>query len=235
MLVRSLLTCSILVAALQFAACRNDDAREPVSSQPTTAATPATNPDAPKVVAFGDSLTAGYGLAGERESYPALLQERLRRDGLDYEVVNAGVSGDTSAGGLARVDWMFEGNRNVRVLILELGANDLLRGLPVAQMRKNLSEIIRRAKARGARVLLAGMIAPTNQGGSYQRESAEAFRSLAAEHDVPMIPFFLDRVAGVAELNLEDGIHPNPEGTKIVAETVYRALRPMLDEDRARN
>jgi acyl-CoA thioesterase-1 len=234
MLVRSLLTLSILAAALQFAACGNDDARESVSSQPAPAATMATNSDAPKIVAFGDSLTAGYGL-NERESYPALLQERLRRDGFDYEVINAGVSGDTSADGLARLDWMFEGNKNVRVLVLELGANDLLRGLPVAQMKKNLSEIIRRAKARGARVLLAGMIAPTNQGGSYQRESAEAFRSLAAEHDVPMIPFFLDRVAGVAELNLDDGIHPNPEGTKIVAETVYRALRPVLDEERARN
>jgi acyl-CoA thioesterase-1 len=158
----------------------------------------------------------------------------LRRDGYEYEVVNAGVSGDTSADGLRRVDWMFEGNRNVRILILELGANDLLRGQSVAEMKKNLSEIIRRAKARGTRVLLAGIVAPTNQGREYQRESAEAFKSLAAEHDLPLIPFFLDRVAGRAELNLPDGIHPNPEGTKIVAETVYRALRPMLDEERAR-
>ncbi len=192
------------------------------------------NPNAPKIVAFGDSLTAGLGLS-ERESYPSLLQEMLRRDGFDYEVVNAGVSGDTSADGLRRVDWMFEGNRNVRVLVLELGANDLLRGQPVAEMKKNLSEIIRRAKARGARVVLAGIVAPTNQGREYQRESAEAFKSLAAEHAVPLIPFFLDRVAGVAELNQRDGVHPNPEGTKIVAETVYRALRPVLDEERARN
>ena len=235
MLLRLLLTCSILAAALQFAACGNGDTREPVSSQPAPAATPATNSDAPKIVAFGDSLTAGYRLASERESYPALLREMLRRDGYDYEVVNAGVSGDTSADGLRRIDWMFEGNSNVRVLVLELGANDLLRGLPVREMKKNLSEIIRRAKARGARVLLAGMIAPTNQGRDYQRESAEAFKSLAAEHQVPLIPFFLDRVAGNAELNQPDGIHPNPEGTKIVAETVYRALRPLLDEGRARD
>ena len=235
MLLRLLLTGSILVSALQFAACGNDDAREPVSSQPAPAATAAAaNPDAPKIVAFGDSLTAGLGLS-ERESYPSLLQEMLRRDGFDYEVVNAGVSGHTSADGLARIDWVLEGHRNVRVLVLELGANDLLRGQPVAEMKKNLSEIIRRTKARGARVVLAGIVAPTNQGREYQRESAEAFKSLAAEHDVPLIPFFLDRVAGVAELNQQDGVHPNPEGTKIVAETVYRALRPVLDEERARN
>lgn len=171
----------------------------------------------------------------ERESYPSLLEEMLRRDGFDYEVVNAGVSGHTSADGLARIDWVLEGHENVRVLVLELGANDLLRGQPVAEMRKNLSEIIKRSKARGARVVLAGIVAPTNQGREYQQASAEAFKSLAAEHDVPLIPFFLDRVAGVAELNLEDGIHPNPEGTKIVAETVYRALRPLLEEERARN
>ena len=235
MLLRLLLTCSILAAALQFAACGNDDAREPVSPQPARPAptTPA-NPNAPKIVAFGDSLTAGLGLS-ERESYPSLLQEMLRRDGFDYEVINAGVSGHTSADGLARIDWVLDGNTNVRVLVLELGANDLLRGQSVPEMKKNLSEIIRRTQARGARVLLAGMLAPTNQGREYQRESAEAFRSLAAEHRVPLIPFFLERVAGNVELNQQDGAHPNPEGTKIVAETVYRALRPMLDEERARN
>jgi acyl-CoA thioesterase I len=235
-MLRFLLTRSILLSALAFASCGNDDARESVSPQTAPPApAEAASPGAPKIVAFGDSLTAGYGLASERESYPALLQEMLRRDGYDYEVVNAGVSGDTSADGLRRIDWMFEGNQNVRVLVLELGANDLLRGRPVAEMKKNLSEIIRRSKARGARVILAGMIAPTNQGRGYQRESAEAFKQLASEHDVPLIPFFLDRVAGVGELNLADGVHPNPEGTKIVAETVYRALRPVLEEERARN
>ncbi|HLL77198.1 MAG TPA: arylesterase [Pyrinomonadaceae bacterium] len=236
MLLRLVLASSILLGFSAFAACGNGDTREPVSSQPARPAPDATtNPDAAKIIAFGDSLTAGLGLAGERESYPSLLQEMLRRDGFDYEVVNAGVSGHTSADGLARIDWVLDGHRNVRVLVLELGANDLLRGRPVSEMKKNLSEIIRRAKARGARVLLAGMIAPTNQGREYQRESAEAFKSLAAEHGVTFLPFFLDRVAGVAELNQPDGIHPNPQGTKIVAETVYRALRPMLEEERARN
>jgi acyl-CoA thioesterase-1 len=233
-MLRLLPACSILLACLAFASCANDDARESISSQPTPAPTQTADPDAPKIIAFGDSLTAGLGLS-ERESYPSLLQEMLRRDGFNYEVINAGVSGHTSADGLARIDWVLEGHRNVRVLVLELGANDLLRGRPVAEMKKNLSEIIRRTKARGARVVLAGIVAPTNQGREYQRESAEAFESLAAEHRVPLIPFFLDRVAGIAELNQADGIHPNPEGTKIVAETVYRALRPLLDEERARN
>ena len=229
---KGFLLVSILLACLSFVACGGEDvARAPA---PESEAPAPVADGAPKIVAFGDSLTAGYRLRREAESYPALLQEMLRRDGFEYEVVNAGVSGDTSAGGLGRIDWALE-QGNVRFVVLELGANDLLRGQPVAQMKKNLSEIIRRAKAKGARVLLAGIFAPTNQGRDYQRESGEAFQSLASEHKVPLIPFFLDRVAGVAELNLEDGVHPNPEGTKIVADTVYRALRPMLEEERARN
>ena len=180
-------------------------------------------------MAFGDSLTAGYGLRPE-ESYPALLQEMLGRDGFRYEVVNAGSSGDTSAGGLRRIDWALE-QGDVRFVILELGANDLLRGLPLAEMRRNLSEIIVRAQRRGARVLLAGMIAPTNAGREYQGGSAEVFRSLAAEHKVALIPFFLEGVAGKAELNQQDGIHPNAEGTRLVAATVYRYLKPMLEEE----
>ena len=127
--------CSILLACLAFAACGNGDTRESVSPQPAAPApAPASNPGAPKIIAFGDSLTAGYGLASERESYPALLQEMLRRDGYEYEVVNAGVSGHTSADGLARIDWALEGHENVRFLVLGLGANDLLRGRPVAEM-----------------------------------------------------------------------------------------------------
>ncbi|HVF27963.1 MAG TPA: arylesterase, partial [Pyrinomonadaceae bacterium] len=162
------------------------------------------------------------------ESYPSILQEKLRDDGYQYEVVNAGVSGDTSAGGVRRIDWSLEGD--VRVVILELGANDLLRGLPVAEMKKNLGAIISRAKSRGAKVLLAGMYSLTSLGSDYQREVHEAFRSLAREHDVPLIPFFLEGVAGDPKLNQPDGVHPNTDGTRIVAETVYRYLRPMLDE-----
>ena len=180
-------------------------------------------------MALGDSLTAGYGLA-LHESYPSLLQEQLKRDAFEYEVVNAGVSGDTTAGGLRRLDWALEGD--VRFVILELGANDILRGLPTAETRKNLAQIIERSRARGAEVLLAGMLAPTNSGAEYQRASMEVFTSLAKEYDLVLIPFFLDRVAGIENLNQADGVHPNPEGTRIVAETVYQYLKPMLEKRR---
>ncbi len=181
----------------------------------------------PKVIALGDSLTAGLGLTAQ-ESYPSLLQAQLTRDGFNYEVVNAGVSGDTTAGGLRRLDWALAGD--VRVVILELGANDILRGLPPTEMRKNLAQIIERSRARGARVLLAGMYAPTNSGADYQRASMQVFPALAQEYDLPLIPFFLDRVAGIENLNQADGVHPNPEGAKIVAATVYQYLKPMLEK-----
>ncbi|HEV2915834.1 MAG TPA: arylesterase [Pyrinomonadaceae bacterium] len=224
----------VAVALLAAAACDNNGSRNVSSaSAPVPAAAPSATASPakslPKIVAFGDSLTAGLGLTAA-ESYPSLLQKRIEADGYKYEVVNAGVSGDTSAGGLRRLDWALEGD--VRFLILELGANDLLRGQQVAEMKKNLGQIIERARARGVIVLLAGMYAPTNTGAEYQREVQSAFQTLAREHDVPLIPFFLDRVAGVESLNQADGIHPNAEGAKIVAETVYQSLRPLLEKDK---
>jgi acyl-CoA thioesterase-1 len=156
------------------------------------------------------------------------LQKKLAADGFDYEVVNAGISGDTSAGGVRRIDWSLEGD--VKIVILELGANDILRGQPIAEMKKNLSTIIERAKARGAKVLLAGMEAPTNSGIDYRRWTHGAFSDLAKEQNVTLIPFLLDRVAGIQSLNQEDGIHPTPEGTRIVADTVYLYLKPMLEK-----
>ena len=181
----------------------------------------------PKIVAFGDSLTAGLGLP-QSASYPSLLQKKLDADGFAYEVVNAGVSGDTSAGGVRRIDWALDGD--VKVVIIELGANDILRGQSIAAMKENLARIIERAKARSATVLLAGMEAPTNSGVEYRQAVHEAFSSLAREHNVPEIPFLLDGVAGIDSLNQRDGIHPNEAGTQIVTETVYRSLRPFLEK-----
>jgi acyl-CoA thioesterase-1 len=220
-----------LLAAFILCAC--GDKQPPASVASTTAeATPTpAQKSLPKIVALGDSLTAGYGLA-LHESYPSLLQEQLKRDAFEYEVVNAGVSGDTTAGGLRRLDWALEGD--VRFVILELGANDILRGLPTTETRNNLARIIERSQARGARVLLAGMLAPTNSGADYQRASMEIFTSLAKEYDLTLIPFFLDRVAGIENLNQPDGVHPNPEGTRIVAETIYQYLKPMLEKDKKR-
>jgi acyl-CoA thioesterase-1 len=218
-----------LLSPALFAACGDTATNESVAPTPAPVASPAQT--LPKIVAFGDSLTAGYGLSSPRQSYPAVLQQLLDADGYRYEVVNAGVSGDTSAGGLRRLDWSLDAG-NVRFVVLELGANDFLRGQPVAETRKNLSAMIERSQARGARVLLAGMYTTTNAGREYLREIDDAFKSLAREHDVPLIPFFLEDVAGKPELNLDDGVHPNAEGSKIVAATVYKHLKPMLDEER---
>ena len=188
--------------------------------------TPQVTSARPKIVAFGDSLTAGFGLT-ERESYPYLLQERLNADGYNYEVVNAGVSGDTSLGGLERVDWVLEQD-DVKILILELGANDLLRGIPVAKMKANLDKIIQKAKAKKVAVLLCGMLAPPTMGADYQRDYTRAFPDLASTHKVAYLPFLLENIALIKDLNQADGIHPNAEGTKIMMANVYKELTPML-------
>ncbi|MGQ0541526.1 MAG: arylesterase [Blastocatellia bacterium] len=200
------------------------------SSEPSAVNKPLVQPNIvsgkPKIVAFGDSLTAGFGLA-EPESYPYLLQEKLAADGYNYEVVNAGVSGDTSLGGLERIDWTLE-TEHIDILILELGANDLLRGMPVARMKENLSKIIERAKARDVKVLLCGMIAPPTMGSAYQRDYSNVFPDLATEHKIAYLPFLLDGIALKKELNQADGIHPNAAGTKIMTENVYKELKPLL-------
>ena len=190
------------------------------------AAGPATPAARPKIVALGDSLTAGLGLP-ENEAYPALLQRKLDAAGYRYTVANAGVSGDTSAGGLRRLDWALEGD--VRVLILALGANDGLRGLPVAEMKRNLAAIITRAKERKIIVILAGMEAPPNYGPEYTADYRRAFADLAREHEIGFLPFLLTGVAGVSALNQGDGIHPNAQGAAIVAEALWVMLRPVLD------
>jgi acyl-CoA thioesterase-1 len=206
---------------------------EPGGSRPTSAppsaetAAVAASVPLPRIVFLGDSLTAGYGLA-KAEAVPALIQARLREEGYRYEVVNAGVSGDTSAGGLSRLDWSLEGH--VAVLVIELGANDGLRGLPVPQMKRNLAEIITRAKQRNITVILTGMEAPPNYGQAYTAEFRQAYRDLADEHDVAFVPFYLDGVAGNPNLNIADGIHPNAAGSQIIERTVWRALEPVLEK-----
>jgi acyl-CoA thioesterase-1 len=179
----------------------------------------------PRVVALGDSLTAGQGL-NPSEAYPALLQRRIDLEGRRYEMVNAGVSGDTSAGALRRLDWALEGD--VRVLIIALGGNDGLRAVPVAELRRNLSAMIERAKARKIAVILAGMEAPPNFGLAYTAAFRGVYRDLAREHDVPLVPFLLQGVAGVASLNQRDGIHPTADGARVVADNVWAVLGPML-------
>jgi acyl-CoA thioesterase-1 len=227
------LTVWLGVVAIALSGCGRQNRAAPADDQraaPAASAPAASSPDAsnrPKVVALGDSLTAGLGLL-EAQAYPSLLQDKLEEDGYSWEVVNAGVSGDTSAAGLQRLDWALQ-QADVRILILELGANDGLRGLPVDEMKKNLAEIIERARDRRIAVLLVGMEAPPNYGPEYAGSFRRVYRDLAHDYRLTFVPFMLDKVAGVSSLNQSDGIHPNIEGTRIVADTLWTALRPMID------
>ena len=181
----------------------------------------------PRLVVLGDSLTAGLGLEAT-EAYPARLQERLDAAGYDVEVVNAGVSGDTTAGGLRRLAWALDGG--AEVLVVALGGNDGLRGLSIDQMKDNLSQIIMVATSGGIEVLLAGMEAPPNFGWVYTEAFRDVFRQLAHEHDVTLVPFLLEGVAGVPDLNQSDGIHPNAEGAARVAEHVWPAIERLVQQ-----
>lgn len=187
--------------------------------------TPAGRTARPKIVVLGDSLAAGYGLE-KGESFPDRLQQHLDSAGYAFEVANISVSGDTSAGGLRRLDWALEGD--VRVLVVELGGNDGLRGLPVEELKANLAAIIERGRKRGAQVLLAGMEAPPNFGPAYTAAFRRVYRELAAEYKVALLPFLLEGVAGDDSLNIADGIHPNPRGARIVEGNVWRVLEPLL-------
>ena len=179
----------------------------------------------PVIVALGDSLTAGLGVLPD-EAYPALLEARLRREGYAYRVVNAGVSGDTSAAALRRVDWVLRSNP--ALVIVALGANDGLRHQSVTAMRDNLFAIVRRLRAAGATVLLAGMRVPPNYGPEYSRAFAAVFPDVARTIGVPLAPFLLDGVAGDGRLNQPDGIHPTAEGQRVIADKLWPHLKPLL-------
>ncbi|MGE5217858.1 MAG: arylesterase [Chloroflexota bacterium] len=182
----------------------------------------------PNIVLFlGDSITAGYGL-DLSQAYPALIQEKIDTKGWPFKAVNAGQSGDTTAGALNRLDWLLR-NR-VAVLVLELGGNDGLRGLPVATTRKNLQRIIDRTKTKypAAKIIIAGMKVPPNMGREYGAKFEAIYPELAKKNKLPLVPFVLEGVGGVRELNLPDGIHPTAKGQAIVAATVWKALEPVL-------
>jgi acyl-CoA thioesterase I len=180
------------------------------------------------IVVMGDSLTAGYGL-DLKEAYPALLQEKIQKQGWNYQVVNAGISGDTSAGGARRIGWLLR--RPLDMLILELGANDGLRGIPVETTKKNLQTIIMRTREKypEALIILAGQKMPPNMGEAYGREFESIFSELAREQETLLIPFLLEGVGGIPELNLPDQVHPTAEGQKILAENVWKILQPALE------
>lgn len=179
------------------------------------------------ILFFGNSLTAGYGLSPS-EAFPALIQKKIDSANLSYKVVNAGVSGETSSGGLSRVGWILR--QPVDVFVLELGANDGLRGIPLDQTKKNLQLIMDSVKLKypACKIVLAGMQIPPNMGQAYTTQFQEMFRDLAETNKVLLIPFLLEGVGGEEALNQEDGIHPTAEGHKIVAENIWRLLRGIL-------
>jgi len=179
----------------------------------------------PRVVVLGDSLASGRGI-GVDKAFPAILQQKLDDDGLEFEMVNAGISGDTSAGGLRRYARLLDDN--VRVLVLELGANDGLRGVPVAQVKDNLSQIIEAAQSRGITVLLCAMEALPIRGWDYTVKFHNAFRELATQYDVPLVPFILMNVIGNRDLMQPDRAHPNAAGARAIADNIWPYLKPLL-------
>lgn len=180
------------------------------------------------ILFFGNSLSAGYGL-DPAQAFPALIQQKIDSLGLAYTVVNAGLSGETSAGGLRRIDWMLQ--RKIDVLVLELGANDGLRGIALDDTRRNLQTIIDRVKQKypQAQIVIAGMQMPPNLGRTYTQSFRALFPDLAQKNNAALIPFLLEGVGGVPDLNLPDGIHPNAAGHRKVAENVWKVLRPLLE------
>jgi acyl-CoA thioesterase-1 len=202
---------SLLLLVLQLASC---------AAVPTAPAA-----EERVIVAFGDSLTAGLGVDAGR-TYPALLGERLKREGYDYRVINAGVSGDTTAGGLRRVDWALR--LKPEIVILELGVNDALRGQKLTAVRANLDQLLSRFQAAGARVLVAGMRLPPNYGDRYAEDFHRLYGDVARARNAPLMPFFLDTVGAVAHLNQADGIHPTAEGYAIVVDRLWPYLVPLL-------
>jgi len=217
-----------LALALLWCGCRQPESRpQPVQSAPRAEAPkPAAAPDArPAIVCFGDSLTAGQGLE-PGQSYPDLLQQELDRRGRRYRVANFGVSGDTSQDGVARLSLALA--EKPVVVVLELGANDGLRGQPIANTEANLSQMIEAFQKAGARVVLAGITLPPNYGPDYIKKFEAMYRNLAARYQVALIPFLLAGVGGNPRLMQRDGLHPNAEGTRIVTATVLKSIEPMV-------
>jgi acyl-CoA thioesterase-1 len=182
----------------------------------------------PVILALGDSLTAGFGVP-EKENYPSRLQVILKENGYDHKVVNGGVSGDTTAGGLRRLDWLMK--HNPKIIILALGANDGLRGMPIDEMQSNLEKIIQQCQKSKVKILLAGMKMLPNYGMEYTEAFHQVYFHLSKKYNLPLIPFLLEGVAGKREYTREDGIHPLGTGYEIITKTVWKELLPLLAKE----
>jgi acyl-CoA thioesterase-1 len=221
------------ICVLSITACGENNASKQTESAQTPTAQKAENPASDKkvIVFFGNSLSAGYGVE-PYESFPALIQARIDSLGYPYTVVNAGVSGETTATGLNRINWVLE-NQPVEIFVLELGANDGLRGLPPNQTKANLEAMIDvvQKKYPEAKIILAGMLVPPSMGPDYSAAYNKIYPEIASARDVALIPFLLENVGGVDSLNQADGIHPNPRGNTFVANNVWEVLEPLLEKE----
>jgi acyl-CoA thioesterase-1 len=225
--------CLSLALLAALGGCRPSPEAAPAPAPtPREAAAPPAAADKGVVLALGTSLTAGYGLPDPDLAYPGLLEKRVEAAGLPYRVVNAGVSGETSAGALRRMDWLLR--QKIDVLLLETGANDALRGQDPDATRANIDAILTRAAAQSPppRLVVLGMKAPPNFGGVYGRQFDAIYPDMARKHGAVLVPFVLEGVAGIARLNQADGIHPTEEGQRMMADLIWTAIRPLLDRER---
>jgi acyl-CoA thioesterase-1 len=221
------LTGVLVMALLAGCGSNEDKSNEGAKQKREQVTTGAKNEKAKTIVFYGNSLTAGYGV-DPAESFPSVVQDKIDSLQLSYKVINAGVSGETTAGGKSRIDWILR--QPVNIFVLELGGNDGLRGIPIAETSKNLQAIIDRVREKypDAKIILAGMQVPPNMGRNYATQFRVVFEQLAEKNKVELIPFLLENVGGIPSLNQADGIHPNPQGARIVAENVWKVLQPML-------
>jgi len=226
MLRKRLMALIVLTGILQACSDTGNKDKSDTANVAKTGTNPTVN-TTKNILFFGTSLTAGYGL-DPTEAYPALIQNRIDSLNLPYKVINGGLSGETSAGGKGRIDWLLK--QKVDIFVLELGSNDGLRGVPVAETTKNLQDIIDRVKKKypEAKLVMAGMQMPPSMGKKYASDFKNMFPELAKKNNMSLIPFLLEKVGGVPKLNQADGIHPTAEGDKILAENVWKVLKPLL-------
>ncbi|WP_240915417.1 arylesterase [Polaribacter sp. 20A6] len=211
--------------------CKQDASKKAINAETTTPDTEINqteNSSVKTIVFFGDSLTAGYGLEDVNDAFPGIIQQKIDSLQLNYSIVNSGVSGETTSGGKNRIDWVL--NQKPTIFILELGANDGLRGVPLKQSKENLQDIIDAVKKKypDTIIVLAGMQIPPNMGQDYTTEFKNMFPDLATKNDLYLIPFLLEDVGGLSDLNQKDGIHPTKEGHQILAKNVWSVLKPIL-------
>ncbi|MGO4911143.1 arylesterase [Leeuwenhoekiella sp. W20_SRS_FM14] len=229
---RTLLMFCCFLFFVASTSCKNTNESQPVTQSDSISTTESNGVEKDTtlktILFFGDSLTAGYGLDDPDDAFPGLIQDKIDSLGISYQVVNAGISGETTSGGKNRLDWILE--TNIDIFVLELGANDGLRGIPVAETKANLQYIIDEVKAQKptAKIVLTGMQLPPNLGTEYTADFKALFYDLAEQNNIALVPFLLENVGGIARLNQADGIHPTAEGHKILAANVFPILRPLL-------